>query len=214
MFSVAPSSSGNSLPQSTHLTVDTQFQQQQQQQQQQSSTPSSAASGNSLSSATSNSTGGGGGGGANSNTNSSPVSTPMPSSSTSAIGLSSSLLLNDTPAMVQQPISVPLRPTTASNTPGMIGSHSLNMILNTNAFHPHNAFTSAAMMQSSAGISGTSKLSSSEQLGSVGTNSSDLLTDPSGNILSPSNSVSSLTTTGVSLCLCVCLCLCLPVKCV
>ena len=133
----------------------------------------------------------------------------MPSTSATAMGLSSNMLLNDA-ASLMQPISMSLRPTTTSNTTAMMGAaHSLNMILNTNAFHSQNPFTSTAMLQSSLGGSGASKLSSSEQLGSIGTNSSDLLTDPSGTVLSPSNSVSSLTSTGVcasvmSVCMCMC----------
>ena len=82
------------------------------------------------------------------------------------------------------------------------------MILNANTFHAPNALSSAGMLQSSGtGVGGPSKLSS-EHLGSVG---SDLLNDPSGTVLSPSNSASSLTSTGVCVYVCVCICVCMCV---
>ena len=79
------------------------------------------------------------------------------------------------------------------------------MILNANTFHAQNALTATSMLQSSTGVGGPSKLSS-EQLGSIGANSSDLLSDPTGTVLSPSNSASSLTSTGVCVCVYVCVC--------
>ena len=178
----APSSGTITAPQPAHLTVDTQFHQEQQQP---LSTPSSVASGNS----TPNSSAGG------VNSNSSPVSRSTPP--LSSHGLTNSSLVNDSTALLhqQQGPNMSLRPASTSNAAAMLGQqhHSLNMIMNANAFHPPNAFTSAAILQSSTGLS---KFSSTDQLGGFSSSSNDGIM--SGSVLSPSSSVSSMISAGVS----------------
>ncbi|XP_065899735.1 CCR4-NOT transcription complex subunit 3-like [Dysidea avara] len=179
----APSSGTITAPQPAHLTVDTQFHQEQQQP---LSTPSSVASGNS----TPNSSAGG------VNSNSSPVSRSTPP--LSSHGLTNSSLVNDSTALLhqQQGPNMSLRPASTSNAAAMLGQqhHSLNMIMNANAFHPPNAFTSAAILQSSTGLS---KFSSTDQFGGFSSSSNDGII--SGSVLSPSSSVSSIISAGLQL---------------
>jgi len=188
LSSTAPSSATITAPQPANLTVDTQFHQEQQA----LSTPSSVASGNS---STPNSSAGG-----VNNNSSSPVSRSTPP--LSSHGLTNSSLVNDSSTLLhqqhQQGPNISLRPASTSNTAAMLGQqhHSLNMIMNANAFHAPNAFSSAAILQPSAGLS---KFSSTDQLGGFSSSSNDgIVEQPSGSVLSPSSNVSSIISTGVS----------------
>ena len=187
LSSTASSSATITAPQPAHLTVDTQFHQEQQA----LSTPSSVASGNS---STPNSSAGG-----VNNNSSSPVSRSTPP--LSSHGLTNSSLVNDSSTLLhqhQQGPNISLRPASTSNTAAMLGQqhHSLNMIMNANAFHAPNAFSSAAILQPSAGLS---KFSSTDQLGGFSSSSNDgIVEQPSGSVLSPSSNVSSIISTGVS----------------
>jgi len=77
------------------------------------------------------------------------------------------------------------------------------MMMNANPFHPPNAFVSASILQSSPGLS---KFTSADQLGGFTSTSNDgVMEQPSGSVMSPSSSVSSLISAGVSKDIVVCI---------